>query len=167
VQWSDCGIKRGDTASLVALGLELPSATNLFQERTSASQSSLTSATLGVNVSSIHPCHSSTASAAQALAPPWRSRMWHRLTQRSSHSRLSCEVAPHGVSPVASLCRLHYSSLPCPRATVLTMFACLARTDRGVPYHGWPLPARSFTGFARGHARECHGMRASHWDRDL
>jgi hypothetical protein len=32
VQWSDCGIKRGDTASLVALGLELPSATNLFQE---------------------------------------------------------------------------------------------------------------------------------------
>jgi hypothetical protein len=47
VQCSDCGIKRGDTASLVALGLELPSATNLFQELlASASESSLTSATL-------------------------------------------------------------------------------------------------------------------------
>jgi len=100
----------------------------------SGSQSSLTSATLPVNMPSMHPCDSSTAAAAQAFAPPWRSRMWHRLTQRSSHSRLSCEVAPHGVSRVAALCRLHYSSLPCPRATVLTMSSSLDLRWNAVPW---------------------------------
>lgn len=77
VQWSDRGLKRGDTTSLVALGLELPSATNLFQEWHRPCESSLTSATLRMNVSAMNPCHSSTAADAQALAPPSRSKMWH------------------------------------------------------------------------------------------
>lgn len=44
-----------------------------------------------------------------------------------------------GESRVASLCSLHYTSLPCFRATVLIMIddSSLALSDNVLPYHGW------------------------------
>lgn len=135
--------------SPVALGLELPPDTNLFQRCIAGS---LTSATGPVVLIGAHPCHSSTSDVV-SLAPPWRSRVWQHRSDKAivdSHTRrsLSGSLAEqttqwHGRVALS----IGGGGSPGSVASSFLQVACILLCRKGcvAPYHGSNISHRHTT----------------------